>query len=159
MNRAYFAVFDGHGGVDAARYAAVHVHVNAARQPELPVDPERALREAFRRTDEMFLWKAKREVRTGGPTSCAVWGLVAISIGEPQSCRGIEIEVVGGAGRSLLNATGSHVVSFSQPRGLVFHLSRSHIKLAADPAWPCCNVDLPHCRGYAGLMGKTGCLC
>lgn len=57
-------MFDGHGGVDAARYAAVHVHTNVARQPELPTDPARALREAFQRTDEMFLGKAKREVRT-----------------------------------------------------------------------------------------------
>lgn len=63
MERAYFAVFDGHGGVDAARYAAVHVHANAARRRELSTDPARALREAFRCTDEMFLWKAKREVR------------------------------------------------------------------------------------------------
>nr|XP_012632168.1 protein phosphatase 1F isoform X2 [Microcebus murinus] len=61
VDRAYFAVFDGHGGVDAARYAAVHVHANAARQPELPMDPEGALREAFRLTDRMFLRKAKRE--------------------------------------------------------------------------------------------------
>lgn len=62
MDRAYFAVFDGHGGADAARYASVHVHAVAARRPELAADPAEALRAAFRRTDEMFLWKARREV-------------------------------------------------------------------------------------------------
>ncbi|XP_040859672.1 protein phosphatase 1F [Ochotona curzoniae] len=73
VERAYFAVFDGHGGVDAARYAAVHVHANAARRRELSTDPARALREAFRCTDEMFLWKAKRERLQSGSTGvCAL---------------------------------------------------------------------------------------
>ncbi|XP_028635491.1 protein phosphatase 1F isoform X2 [Grammomys surdaster] len=61
VHRAYFAVFDGHGGVDAARYASVHVHTNASHQLELLTDPAAALKKAFRRTDEMFLRKAKRE--------------------------------------------------------------------------------------------------
>ncbi|KAM6165057.1 protein phosphatase 1F [Erethizon dorsatum] len=73
VDRAYFAVFDGHGGVDAARYAAVHVHVNAARQPKLLTDPAEALKEAFQHTDEMFLLKAKRERLQSGTTGvCAL---------------------------------------------------------------------------------------
>lgn len=73
VDRAYFAVFDGHGGMDAARYASVHVHTNASHLPELLTDPAAALKEAFRRTDEMFLWKAKRERLQSGTTGvCAL---------------------------------------------------------------------------------------
>lgn len=42
----------------------MHVHAVAAHRPELPTDPAGALQAAFRCTDEMFLWKARREVRT-----------------------------------------------------------------------------------------------
>nr|DBA23080.1 TPA: hypothetical protein GDO54_014034 [Pyxicephalus adspersus] len=70
--RSYFAVFDGHGGLDAANYAATHVHVMLARHEALLSDPARALKEAFQRTDAMFLKKAKREKLRSGTTGVCV---------------------------------------------------------------------------------------
>lgn len=60
--QAYFAVFDGHGGVDAAIYAANHLHVNLVRQESFSHDPSDALCRAFKVTDEGFVKKARREV-------------------------------------------------------------------------------------------------
>ena len=56
-------MFDGHGGVDAAIYASVHLHVNLVRQEMFLHDPAEALCRAFRVTDERFVQKAAREVR------------------------------------------------------------------------------------------------
>ncbi|KAG9487491.1 hypothetical protein GDO78_007380 [Eleutherodactylus coqui] len=73
VERSYFAVFDGHGGLDAANYAATHVHVMLARHEALISDPARALKEAFQRTDAIFLKKARRErLRSGTTGVCAL---------------------------------------------------------------------------------------
>ncbi|XP_065424463.1 protein phosphatase 1F isoform X3 [Chrysemys picta bellii] len=61
VDRAYFAVFDGHGGVDAANYAATHLHINVALHKEILKNPTEALKGSFQQTDEMFLFKAERE--------------------------------------------------------------------------------------------------
>ncbi|CAK6973154.1 protein phosphatase 1E [Scomber scombrus] len=64
--QAFFAVFDGHGGVDAANYAANQLHVNLVHQESFSQDPSDALCRAFKVTDERFVKKAAREhVRCG----------------------------------------------------------------------------------------------
>uniref|UniRef100_A0A8D0HK99 Protein phosphatase, Mg2+/Mn2+ dependent 1F n=1 Tax=Sphenodon punctatus TaxID=8508 RepID=A0A8D0HK99_SPHPU len=76
VDRAYFAVFDGHGGVDAANYAATHLHVNIAHHKEILKNPTEALKGSFLKTDEMFLSKAKREKLRSGST-----GVSALIVG------------------------------------------------------------------------------
>ncbi|XP_051972312.1 protein phosphatase 1E-like [Xyrauchen texanus] len=66
--QAFFAVFDGHGGVDAAIYAANHLHVNLVRQEMFSQDPGEALCHAFKLTDERFVQKASRESLRCGTT-------------------------------------------------------------------------------------------
>ncbi|XP_032413270.1 LOW QUALITY PROTEIN: protein phosphatase 1E-like [Xiphophorus hellerii] len=66
--QAFFAVFDGHGGVDAAIYAANHLHVNLFHQESFSQDPSDALCRAFKLTDERFVKKASREHLRCGTT-------------------------------------------------------------------------------------------
>ncbi|KAJ0062181.1 hypothetical protein NL108_017419, partial [Boleophthalmus pectinirostris] len=66
--QAFFAVFDGHGGVDAANYASTHLHVNLAHQESFKEDLGEALYRAFRLTDEQFVKKASREHLRCGTT-------------------------------------------------------------------------------------------
>ncbi|KAM9259724.1 protein phosphatase 1F isoform 2-T2 [Cariama cristata] len=76
IDRAYFAVFDGHGGVDAANYSATHLHVNVGLHKEIVKNPAEALKCSFQKTDEMFLFKAKREKLRSGTT-----GVSALIVG------------------------------------------------------------------------------
>lgn len=58
---SYYAVFDGHGGVEAAKYASIQLHSLLGRR--LQSQPSReALHDAFLDTDHMFVDRAKREV-------------------------------------------------------------------------------------------------
>ncbi|XP_028270876.1 protein phosphatase 1F [Parambassis ranga] len=72
VERAYYAVFDGHGGVDAATYAATHLHVVLSKQEKLTSDPDTAFKMAYKHTDDMFRGKAKRERLRSGSTGVTV---------------------------------------------------------------------------------------
>ena len=58
-----FAVYDGHGGIDAANYVASQLLVHLKELSQLLVlQPGEALHKAIMKTDEEFIKKAKREV-------------------------------------------------------------------------------------------------
>ncbi|XP_043096150.1 protein phosphatase 1F [Puntigrus tetrazona] len=72
VDREYYAVFDGHGGVDAATYSATHLHVILSQQEALKSDAATAFKSTFTQTDDMFKVKAKRERLRSGSTGVAV---------------------------------------------------------------------------------------
>lgn len=63
---SYYAIFDGHGGTDAAAYAVAHMHCEIAASRHYPEQPEEALREAFISLDNKFIEKSKKLVSAGG---------------------------------------------------------------------------------------------
>ncbi|XP_046998874.1 LOW QUALITY PROTEIN: protein piccolo-like [Schistocerca americana] len=70
---SYYAVFDGHAGTDAAIYGVSHLHQFLAESPFYPKDPVRALKDAFRRTDQLFIEKSHIEnLRSGTTVVCAL---------------------------------------------------------------------------------------
>ncbi|KAG7250809.1 hypothetical protein CRUP_003879, partial [Coryphaenoides rupestris] len=64
---SYFAVFDGHGGTRASRYAADHLHLTLARKlpprssENLDKLIKKCLLDSFRQTDDEFLKKASSQ--------------------------------------------------------------------------------------------------
>ncbi|EDO44137.1 predicted protein, partial [Nematostella vectensis] len=71
-NYAYFAVFDGHGGIDAATFAATHLHCFLAQNEHLIKDPGLALHETFQNTDCSFGARAISEGLRSGCTAVSI---------------------------------------------------------------------------------------
>lgn len=64
---AYYGVFDGHAGIDAAVYSAAHLHQYMIQNPQYETNPEAALKHAFHITDTNFIKKASKEVGFAAP--------------------------------------------------------------------------------------------
>lgn len=62
-HHAYFAVFDGHGGLEAAIYTSQHLHYNMVHDTSFLTSTDTAMHDSFCKTDNQFLEKAKAEVR------------------------------------------------------------------------------------------------
>ncbi|KAL0770104.1 hypothetical protein Bca101_035254 [Brassica carinata] len=88
--KAFFGVFDGHGGSKAAEFAAknlgnnIEAAMEAARSGEEGYSVERAIREGYIKTDEDFLKEGSR----GG--ACCVTALISegeLSVSNAGDCR------------------------------------------------------------------------
>ncbi|XP_054710238.1 uncharacterized protein LOC129219948 [Uloborus diversus] len=70
---SYYAVFDGHSGIEAANFASAQLHVNIAKHPCFLLDTTTAIREAYKITDESFLKRcAKENIKSGCTVLCAL---------------------------------------------------------------------------------------
>ncbi|XP_041349751.1 protein phosphatase 1E-like isoform X2 [Gigantopelta aegis] len=70
--QSFYAVFDGHGGVNAAVYSSCHLHTNMIRDPNFTDDASRATRRAYAVTDERFTDRARKGNLRSGTTCIAV---------------------------------------------------------------------------------------
>lgn len=61
---SYYAIFDGHAGHDAAAYSSAHLHQFLVENKYFLSDPKQALKDAFCKTDALFLEKCEVEVIT-----------------------------------------------------------------------------------------------
>ncbi|XP_071945340.1 protein phosphatase 1F-like [Antedon mediterranea] len=68
----FYAVYDGHGGIDASHYAATHLHCHIVSHPEYASNKAEALRAGFTVTDDKFVDKARREGLRSGTTGIAM---------------------------------------------------------------------------------------
>ncbi|XP_058455158.1 uncharacterized protein LOC131432714 isoform X2 [Malaya genurostris] len=66
---SFYGVFDGHGGQDAAIYAAAHIAYNIANSSNYPSNIQAAIREAFLKTDEDFIVKSDKHSIYSGTTA------------------------------------------------------------------------------------------
>eukprot|EP00873_Tetraselmis_striata_P011642 jgi/Tetstr1/431906/TSEL_021395.t1 len=91
QTRAYFAVFDGHGGSDAAQFTADHLLANILADASFPDQLERVLTGAIAKTDQVFeqQWAAGDLADSGTTALAAVlWGRM-LTFANLGDCRAV----------------------------------------------------------------------
>ncbi|XP_022178791.1 protein PFF0380w-like isoform X2 [Myzus persicae] len=71
---SFYAVYDGHNGLDAAVYSSMYLHQFLVQSTQYPTNPEYALYEAFFATDRGFTQKTEKYNLVSGTTAvCALY--------------------------------------------------------------------------------------
>lgn len=71
-NVSFFAVFDGHGGANVAKYAAKHMHKYILNRPEYPNDISTAMKQGFLDLDVAMLNDDSLKEQVAGSTAITV---------------------------------------------------------------------------------------
>lgn len=118
LPHGFFAVYDGHGGADAAEYCAEHLHANLLRSPLFP-DAVHALQDAFLTTDASLLGWASRPERlckkasdTGAAAAVCVVTASELVVAHVGDCRAILIKRDGcgaAAAAEFVDLSSDHV--------------------------------------------------
>jgi len=71
-NYAFFAIYDGHGGTACADYVHAHLHNNIVQHSKFHTDPETALKEGMKKTEDEFTELVLKDNLDGltGTTAC-----------------------------------------------------------------------------------------
>jgi len=91
--QAFFGVFDGHGGKEAASYTADHLLSHILHSPKFHTDLPNAIIDAFAQTDKEFLLKAHQNQMLSGSTAICAYlrgtTLVVSNLGDSRAvlCR------------------------------------------------------------------------
>lgn len=75
-NYAFFAVYDGHGGNQAAQFVSSKLHNNIVQHPLFSTNIEEAIREGFIQTEKQFEEETIREKIHGGVGTTACVGII-----------------------------------------------------------------------------------
>lgn len=59
---SFYAIYDGHNGLDAAVYSSMYLHQFLVQSVHYPTNPEKALYDAFFATDKGFTQKTEKYV-------------------------------------------------------------------------------------------------
>jgi hypothetical protein len=73
LDVAFVAVYDGHGGSEAAEYCSRELHKNVLNEAHFRSDLKQAIHNGFIQTDQEFLEISARENLKAGCTACAIF--------------------------------------------------------------------------------------
>jgi serine/threonine protein phosphatase PrpC len=152
---ALFAVYDGHGGIQAAEYVRKVLHDNVLKNPHFTLDPERAIFEGFYKTETDFTSKVLLENMDGliGTTACLA--LIYENI--------LYLANVGDSGAILWNSTNDEIIQLSHPHTPVNPTERTRVEHAGGvivnnrlghPAWNASLINIAVTRAIGDVYFK-----